>query len=628
MVVNQKNILSFTFKLSCLTPIFFSLLSFANGSDAVDDFNQFGVIYLDSGATCPDNTTQRYGAGKQENGQWVEKVTCTIEDPTKPVSINGWPSCAYGGFMKVIQGEARCMDEANTTVYTGCPAEAAIDENGTVSCGVFGRNDKKNSVDMQKCLNSQEFKNLASGKTKRSEVEKLCEQFLAQNTPAPPEDGGGGGTTTPEPPPDVKPLPEDQDAIAKADKAQFEAEIEAQCKPQREDAEYCCGPTAMGCLIGAPKESDIGAIASVGTMLAQALIANRQLTSMAENCDSQAGLANFGAGVNTAMATQCHMKRSTCDSTCTSLRDRIKTRKASTCSDGKRTCEYIYENLIAETTKHINKCETLVNAEVDMGTRAATTFISTSQMANICKEVISMGSPPPVAPGVPGNNLCSDPTDLSNPYCRQQFCSQPGSMNLPECQGANNVTQNKLGGGSGSSVPFGAAGGTRESVDLGGADESLGNQLPSTGNNEIGDRSVVATQGGTSGGVPGGGGTGGGGGGAAGGGGGQQKGLKTDILGGLGGGSGYSVSSMGFGGDGGYSNPVGSGGRNAKAKPFDLAKYLPKKPPQRKLAGLGGGGGGLNGQIAGKHENIWSRVTNKYIEYCVTNRLYCPNRGR
>ncbi|MCB0390138.1 MAG: hypothetical protein KDD58_02550 [Bdellovibrionales bacterium] len=299
---------------------------------------------------------------------------------------------------------------------------------------------------------------------------------------------------------------------------------------------------------------------------------------------------------------------------------------ANTQCSGDANCERIYENLIAETNKHINKCESLATAEVDMGTRAVTTFVSTSQMAKICQDV-AMATPPPVAPGLP-NNLCSDPTDLSNPYCRQQFCSQPGSMNLPECQSASNVTRNKLGSGSGSSVPFGAAGGTRESVDLGGADEGLGNQLPSTGNNEIGDRSVVATQGGTTGGLPGGGGTGGGGASGGGGGGGQQKGLKTDILGGLGGGSGYSVSSMGFGGGGGYSNPVGGSGRNNKAKPFDLAKYLPKKPPQRKLAGLSGGGRGLSGQIAGKHENIWSRVTNKYIEYCLTNRLYCPNRGR
>ncbi|MCB0390139.1 MAG: hypothetical protein KDD58_02555 [Bdellovibrionales bacterium] len=126
----------------------------------------------------------------------------------------------------------------------------------------------------------------------------------------PPEEPPGGNT----PPPGSGSNPYD---VARADKDIFEPQIEVQCKDMREDAEYCCGPTAMGCLIGAPKDSDIGAITSVGTMLAQALIANRQLTSMAENCDSQAGLANFGAGINTAMATQCHMKRSTCDNSCT-----------------------------------------------------------------------------------------------------------------------------------------------------------------------------------------------------------------------------------------------------------------------------------------------------------------------
>ena len=424
----------------------------------------------------------------------------------------------------------------------------------------------------------------------------------------------------------TRPPADEQVAQAEADYKMYESQVN-ECKKARDKAEHCCGSSAMGCMMGFKESDDMGAVTSVGAMLIQQVIATRQISQGVQgNCSSQEGLANFSAGVNGAMAMSCHGKRTTCDSTCEPLRESIKAKKLATCTPGRKTCEGLYDRLISETQKHINKCDSLIAQEVAMGTQAVAT-VASGQMARLCQDVVA-ASPPPVAPGVPGNDLCTDPTDLSNPYCRQQFCSQPGSINLPECQGQQANTNNKVGGGGGptsfGSASFGTRGGN---ADLGGADDGLGTQQPGTGNHEIGSRSAVTAQAGGSGGVPGGGATGGGGAGY-GGGGARQKGLKTDILGGVGGGSGYSVSRMGVRGGGGYSNPVGRGNGRKKNKPFDLKKYLPKKDAKRKLAGLSGKRSTLSSQLAGKHENIWSRVSNKYKEMCILNRLYCPRKGR
>ena len=424
----------------------------------------------------------------------------------------------------------------------------------------------------------------------------------------------------------TRPPADEQVAQAEADYKMYESQVN-ECKKARDKAEHCCGSSAMGCMMGFKESDDMGAVTSVGAMLIQQVIATRQISQGVQgNCNSQEGLANFSAGVNGAMAMSCHGKRTTCDSTCEPLRESIKAKKLATCTPGRKACEGLYDRLISDTQRHINKCDGLIAQEVAMGTQAVAT-VASGQMARLCQDVVA-ASPPPVAPGIPGNDLCTDPTDLSNPYCRQQFCSQPGSINLPECQGQQANTNNKVGGGGGptsfGSASFGTRGGN---ADLGGADDGLGTQQPGTGNHEIGSRSAVTAQAGGSGGVPGGGATGGGGAGY-GGGGARQKGLKTDILGGVGGGSGYSVSRMGVRGGGGYSNPVGRGNGRKKNKPFDLKKYLPKKDAKRKLAGLSGKRSTLSSQLAGKHENIWSRVSNKYKEMCILNRLYCPRKGR
>lgn len=402
-----------------------------------------------------------------------------------------------------------------------------------------------------------------------------------------------------------------------------------ECKQKRKQADFCCGSGAMGCLIGAKPDDDLAAVASMGGVLVQALIAGRQMQGMQQNCETQEGLANFSAGLNAATAVRCQFSRSSCNSTCETLKEQIHTAQLRECGvNPTATCERPFEIMKSEIQAQVSSCERLMANMVSMGAQAATTYFTTKQMAELCQEVIA-ASPPPVAPGIPGNDLCSDPSDLSNPYCRQQFCSQPGTANLPECQN-NSLVSNKPGGSSGSSgfSSLGGGGGSVYDADLGGADLGDGQQqLPGTQTVEIGDRRISQTQPGLGGGLPPGGGGGGGGDSGYGTASGGQRGLNTNILNGLSSGSGYSVASGGLQGGGGYSNPVGNAKKDDKNKPFDLKQFLPKKPPpQRKLAGLTGPKDSLEGQLAGKHENIFTRVSNKYKEMCILDRLICPTR--
>jgi hypothetical protein len=196
-------------------------------------------------------------------------------------------------------------------------------------------------------------------------------------------------------------------------------------------------------------------------------------------------------------------------------------------------------------------------------------------------------------------------------------------MNAPECQQQVDPSNTGSTGGSGGRNGYNTLdAGTRLGVGAD-SDEGAPHQLPQFGQNEIEANSVappgMAMPGGA---MPGG--AGGGGGGDSGydtGGGGQQK-LNTGILQGFSGGGGYSVSSMGVSNEGGYSNPTGSkGGTPNGQKPFDLNQFLPKNPPQRNLAGLAQTGKGSI--LAGKHDDIFQRVSNKYRELCLRKELWC-----
>ncbi len=384
----------------------------------------------------------------------------------------------------------------------------------------------------------------------------------------------------------------------------------------------------MSCMLGI--EQGGGDMMTAGTMLASTLSAMKQSGSMLENCESQAGMAKMNAAINSAGALSCHSKRSSCEETCGQLQEEIiaKLKVCKVSGNVQSTMALGLLRIAAENK--LKSCENLLEKELLMGSQAAITMMTTSKMANLCKEVIA-ASPPPVAPGIPGNDLCADASDLSNPYCRQQFCAQPGSASLPECQGAN-IGNQKVGSNFNGNSSFSGGGfGERGSdVDLSGLDNNNSPQGAGTNPTEITQASVANTKPGGGGGGGGGlgGGDGSGGGGAGSSGGGTAGKLKTNIFNGFSSGSGYSVSKMGFSGGGGYSNPTGRGGAGKKKNSkFDLNKFLPngkKRPPQRRLAGLAGSG--KKSPYAGKHANIWTRVSNKYKEMCITNRLWCGKK--
>lgn len=524
----------------------------------------------------------------------------------KALYINGnHVGCVGANWDPATETNTEITDKAGN--YVNTPYNGEVNSNGshirlTDDGGILSDEDVKKPEEVAEQKPEEKTEKTNEDKEKTAEVEKEAET----------ENKGG--------------IASGEDSVSTEDIKDLEAAIK-QCATAKKKAEQCCGPAGLGCLVGAEPGSGTETMASIGGILAQSLIAARQLEGMQQNCDSQDGLANFGAGLNGAMAIRCQFSRNTCDNTCGTLKEEVNNRKLACTTTN---CKRELDKLIAQLNSGLNTCSRLAQNQAAMITQAGVTVVSTQQMAKLCKDVVA-ASPPPVAPGIPGNDLCNDPSDLSNPYCRQQFCSQPGTANAPECQNANSV-QAKVGGGSGPSNFSNNSFGSKSSkADLSGPGLEDGQpQLPGTKPIEIGERKASQTQAGAGGGLPG----------APGGGGGgdsgydtssaRSKGLNTNVLNGLASGNGYSVSASSFQGGGGYSNPVGRAGGNDKKEPFDLKKFLPKQaPPQRKLAGLTGPQNTLAGQLAAKHDNIFVRVSNKYREMCIMNRLMCPTqRGK
>lgn len=410
------------------------------------------------------------------------------------------------------------------------------------------------------------------------------------------------------------------------DVATLKAQYEAQCVDSSKKASFCCGTGGAACLAGVDDEkSGMATVAGIGTVLAQQLGTLTQLKGMAENCDSQNGLATFSAALSGGIAANCYSRKSTCENSCEQIKNQVQTALDTDACTKSASTSIKLQTLKADIAGQIASCGRLATNIAANATHAGTTMLNTAQAAKLCKDVIA-ASPPPVAPGIPGNDLCNDPSDLSNPYCRQQYCSQPGTASAPECQQASTNTNSLAKPGYPTNNYGGGNMKTASSAYADGIIPPTAQQGPGDQNFDPQKSGIAQTAAGGGGGPPGG---GGGSGGAAGydnpAAGGRGK-LKTGIFQGFSSGSGYSVSSMGFQGGGGYSNPTnGSGNKNNKTNPFDLKKFLPKKVPQRKLAGLTGPSG-TNGELAAKHDNIFIRVSNKYQQMCIQNRLWCGKK--
>lgn len=586
---------------------------------------QLGSLFYRQGLTCPKNTYGDSDSASYTNdqGQTIAARICKIDDWTKPVSYNGGNVCVgTNDYLVNLNGSSYCLNTSQSTVYTSCPNTATMSSGGQISCGNGdgGVNDKKRGgasgpISDQSILKECAEKGIISLPVSRPNEAKAiehCKSELAKNGNQQP------GTNTAE---------TAEDPAAAANTANYcnqqyqtlKEQLDKQCRPQKKKANYCCSAGGVGCLAGFEANSTEAALTTVGTMLATTLAGMRQMQGMAQNCDSQSGLANFSAGLNASMAANCQMEKNSCENICENLRIQIISARDQ-CNQGSGVTNIgsaynQLEQLAKDANAEKNSCEQLINNVVSMGTQSAVTMITTAQAAKLCKDVVA-ASPPPVAPGIPGNDLCNDPSDLSNPYCRQQFCSQPGTANLPECQGSQTGNQ-KLGGGSGGGSSFTTSSYGNRGTGGTGIDDAEVKQGPGIMPVEITPNSVAQTQGGTTGGVPGGG--SGGGGGESGydtAGGGSQK-LNTGILQGFSSGSGYSVTGTGFSNEGGYSNPTGGGGGgDNKQAPFDLKQFLPKVGPKRELAGFNHGQNTGNPELANKHDNLFERISNKYRDIC------------
>jgi hypothetical protein len=226
-----------------------------------------------------------------------------------------------------------------------------------------------------------------------------------------------------------------------------------------------------------------------------------------------------------------------------------------------------------------------------------------------------------------GEPDCNDAANISHPSCQIKFCSGPEGYSHPNCKQGNQA-------GNGSDNPFGN-GASNGDLSTQEDDEFLGEQ--GLANNLNGESSALGSlaKGSSSAG-----GSGLGGGGGSGGGlGALDQGSEagsvsngdSNFMRNLNGTKGYSSSGgkWGASGGGGYSYASGSRRELLKTtspKPFNLKGLLNKKDVNAR--GVASSKVGTRkGEIGAKHEDIWTRMSRRYQNICISNRLWhCQER--
>jgi len=424
------------------------------------------------------------------------------------------------------------------------------------------------------------------------------------------------------------------------------------CLDAQETTAKCCG-SPQQCLFGNESLGDAASIAQILGVTATRFQQARGSISGA--CNLMKSLGAGGAALNIAAAESCNSKINQCVNACQGIHDQMvglledAEVEANECLRqshedlGLSASHYLRRNYpdfyrdIRRATQEtdLHACETYKNEVNALRAQGVSSGVS-SLLATRCEEASTTTSETGFDevdnPTFTGD--CSNPANFNLDICIE--CRKPNSHLKPQCQGIVGI-----GGPSGDGIGGQDPNGTNTTAFR----ESDGRNLdtpPDTSDNDLGPLGAPGGAGGSSGlaqpsGGQGGGGVPGGGGGAAalgsteGGGPASDSGPNTDILKGEKGGGGYTTSAGGFRSSGGFKGY--SGGRRPdvldsdRFKKFDLSKYVnPEGPrhndPKRGLSGLSGN---LDSEIAGKHENIFQKVHNRYRVLCKLGRLYGCN---
>ncbi|MCB0365928.1 MAG: hypothetical protein KDD68_11085, partial [Bdellovibrionales bacterium] len=423
-----------------------------------------------------------------------------------------------------------------------------------------------------------------------------------------------------------------------------EAEVNSDrdyCEDSQNKARICCNDPIQ-CVSGLSGPS-AGSVAAVGSLAMGALGIyamsgnGNDPDGIAKNCQLMKALGQGGAVANTALGAKCFTEKGTCEDRCEQVEnkykqvlrdcDNLETVWRQNNGQGQRcpaSWKSNYQSVLATANGRRERC-TSYNANVAAMGQQAVQSAAASKFAEMCEKAATAQNTgfPDIDQQPVFNGDCNDPVNASNPICVK--CRGPAAQYDPLCRGLNGGQQVNRGSGSGfSQADFGTRKVDGSDLNVPTVDAQKQNAVFGDGMGQAARANAVPQNGG---GFTGGSGGGGGGfpfGGGGQGGGGQGGGYDTDILKGVGGGGGYSVSGVPVDSRGGYRGPSSLGGGKRDANPFNkfnLKKYLPggeKDPKRRGLAGLNTG----KSEIGQPHEDIFQRVSNRVKVLCKMKRLY------
>lgn len=403
-----------------------------------------------------------------------------------------------------------------------------------------------------------------------------------------------------------------------------------ECQSAKKEAQRCCETDILGCVNHSDSNDYSGITNAIVTQL------SRASTSLAQSCSQLKSLAALGTGLQAAVAASCGGGRSQCDDSCSSIKTEVdalldQCRKIPDGKGGFQDCDSVTSigDLQTRITADISICENLKGKEQEAQKYAAVGLANQIKAQN-CVDV-AVADPVVLGNGTAKNPYdCSQKTNLNNPYCLAQVCSQPGASSISECTNylkynktvvqANTGGSSSLGGAVSDTKPTEAdssldtvSGGAQEFQGL---DKSIAPQQNHVAEEKPGGQGNGLQGGSDSGGSPGkknalaSSGAG-------------NSGYKTDILQGYGGGGGFVSGSS-------YSGGYSSGGKSSLSmqsynknlgKSFNLKDFLPgqKRDPRynRQLASVGGS------TLGKKYDNIFDMVKRRYRDVCANQRLSC-----
>ena len=390
------------------------------------------------------------------------------------------------------------------------------------------------------------------------------------------------------------------------------------CRVKEDRAKTCCGDSPASCVSEAfnanEKKSNIGF--QVINALGQGAVALSG--SIGQLCGNMKTVAAGATAINLALSATCERMVGLCKNECGELVEEIKNAKVEIKERALKSQINITTQLGSLNTvlglaeKSIQSCRTANNGTIRAAAAAYSSF-QAAKLADVCKKQA-------------GNELevdtnsfdvnCSAAGASANPICQAQ-CQAPGAENDPICQ---SILQNLA--GTNTAVNFASGAEADETFDVAGIFED--DQEVNVGDIAEGT-STTATASPSGGGGLSGGGGGGGGGGSSGAGGIAGARNPSSILKGTKSGNGYSAggSKLRSGSGGGYRGPASGSAKGAykKGKKFSLKDFLPggKANPKRGLAGFSRS---KNSQLGAKTDDLFNRITARFYEICLKNRLY------